>query len=103
MSPRRLPRFFSFALLAVLNLHVLALEGCLHAFWNATRVGTCGPQMRHDGHQAKPVEGDKVKQTFAFQGDAYIQMLVIPIQLSNALNTYLEQSALQVSWCRTKS
>jgi len=31
--------------------------------------------MRHDGHQAKPVEGDKVKQTFAFQGDALNSLL----------------------------
>lgn len=75
VSPDWLPGFFTYALLAVGDFHVLALEGSSHALRDATRVREGGALMGEDRQEAQGVEADQVDCAPAIKRDALDQLV----------------------------
>lgn len=57
-------------LLAVLDLHVLGLEGRFHTFRQLSGVGETRAEVGNVGHQTKSVKCEEVKETSTSQRNA---------------------------------
>ena len=70
MRSHWLPSLLTQALLTVLHLHVLALEGWSHAFRDASGVGKGRTNVTNVRHETEAIEREAIEQAFERQRDA---------------------------------
>ena len=76
VSPCRLPRLFSNALGAVLDLIVLALERRSETLRDTAWVREGSPQVADIGEEAEAIEDESVEASLHCQGDPLDELLV---------------------------